>query len=105
MHPLRGQERSRAKRSGLLNMTRESELAPGPPNWVGRFSIALPFFVWSALSKVARMNRKLLSVLAAGLLIMGVSTYLAYPSHPKSLVDTSKAKYMHCPKCMKEKGY
>jgi len=51
------------------------------------------------------MNRKLLSVLAVGVLIMSVSTYLAYPSKPKSLVDSSKAKYMHCPKCLKEKMY
>ena len=51
------------------------------------------------------MNRKLLSLLAAGLLILAGTAYLAYPSKPKSLVDTSKAKYMHCPKCMKEKMY
>lgn len=51
------------------------------------------------------MNRKLLSVLAAGALIMAGTAYMAYPSKPKSLVDPSNCKYMHCPKCMKEKMY
>lgn len=51
------------------------------------------------------MDHKLFTVLATGLLIMAGTAYLAYPSKPKSLVDLSKAKYMHCPKCMKEKLY
>jgi ribosomal protein S27E len=51
------------------------------------------------------MNRKTLSVLAVGLLIMAATGYLAYPSQPKSLADLSKAKFMHCPKCMREKMY
>jgi len=51
------------------------------------------------------MNRKLLSVLAVGVLIMAGTAYLVYPSRSKSLVDLSKAKYMHCPKCIKEKMY
>lgn len=51
------------------------------------------------------MNRKLLSVLAAGVLIIAATAYQTYPSKAKSLVDLSKAKYMHCPKCIKEKMY
>jgi hypothetical protein len=51
------------------------------------------------------MNRRILSVLVGGVLSIALTVWLAYPSRPKSIRDISKAKYMHCPDCKREKMY
>jgi ribosomal protein S27E len=52
------------------------------------------------------MDRKYLSVLLPGALLIAATAWLTYPpSKPKSIGDPSKFRYMHCPECSRESMY
>ena len=51
------------------------------------------------------MNRRLVSVLVIGALVIGATAWMTYPRRPKSITDLAKARYMHCPECSREKKY
>jgi ribosomal protein S27E len=51
------------------------------------------------------MNRKIGFVLAAAVVVMAATAWAAYPSRKRATGDPSKYRYMHCPKCGREKMY
>jgi hypothetical protein len=52
------------------------------------------------------MNRKYIVVLVAGALVMATTAWVLFPPRkPKSVGDPSTYKFMHCPKCFREKMY
>jgi hypothetical protein len=51
------------------------------------------------------MNRRIIVVLAAGILVIAATAWLTRPRTPKSYGDPSKYQYIHCPKCQREERF
>jgi DNA-directed RNA polymerase subunit RPC12/RpoP len=51
------------------------------------------------------MNPRLLLVIGLGAAVLATTAWLRYPGVPKSLVDPTKRRFMHCPECGRERMY
>jgi hypothetical protein len=51
------------------------------------------------------MNRTLSSILSVGIIVIGLTVWLTWPTAPRTPGDPSRYKFLHCPQCEREDRY